>query len=233
MKTFNKILIALFMASLAVTASATEKPKTATSDVKDMAVVVRTVKSVDYKAGAAAFKPAQRGQSLASGDLVKTADQSFAILRFIDGSVVRVQESSQIKVRGDKNAQGTLTEKTVDMDFGKIGFNVKSRPGEQFRFSSPTAVASIKGTTGAFITTSDMTSLTIVEGSAELEGKNGKKFNVGPGQTAFIGNNGESGVRNATQPEIQSSSIEAKTGTIEIKFRDKNGTIQTINVTPQ
>lgn len=202
----NRIILStlalLFSVSLAT--ASTNKAKSSEPNrtpVADVAIVIKTVKDVQAKSGNMPFKPAQRGQNLNSGDAVKTGDKSFSILRFVDGSVIRVQENSEIKVRGEK-ADGKM-EKTIDINLGKLGFNVKQKPGEQFRFTSPTSVASIKGTNGAYNSDSEGSSLTIVEGKGEFETKDGKKFEVNSGETAFVDNKGQSGKRKATQKRTQ------------------------------
>jgi hypothetical protein len=219
---------------VSLAAANTNKTKSSESNrtpVADVAIVIKTVKDVQAKTGNAPFKPAQRGQNLNSGDAVKTGEKSFSILRFVDGSVIRVQENSEIKVRGEKS-DGKM-EKTVDINFGKLGFNVKQKPGEQFRFTSPTSVASIKGTTGAYISDSDGSSLTIVEGRGELETKDGKKFTVGAGETAFVNANGESGKRKATQNELNSASTSTKTGPFKVRFLDADGNERIIEIPEQ
>jgi hypothetical protein len=231
-RTILSTLALLFSVSLA--AANTNKTKSSESNrtpVADVAIVIKTVKDVQAKIGNMPFKPAQRGQNLSSGDAVKTGEKSFSILRFVDGSVIRVQENSEIKVRGEKS-DGKM-EKTVDINFGKLGFNVKQKPGEQFRFTSPTSVASIKGTIGAYISDSDGSSLTIVEGMGELETRDGKKYTVGAGETAFVNANGESGKRKASQNELNSASTSTKTGPFKVRFLDANGNERILEIPEQ
>lgn len=231
----NRIILSalalLFSASLAANTNKTKSSEPNRAPVADVAIVIKTVKDVQAKTGTSPFKPAQRGQNLNSGDAVKTGEKSFSILRFVDGSVIRVQENSEIKVRGEK-ADGKM-EKSVDINLGKLGFNVKQKPGEQFRFTSPTSVASIKGTSGAYISDADGSSLTIVEGKGELQTKDGKKFDVGAGETAFVNVNGESGKRKATQNELNSASTSTKTGPFKVRFFDADGNERIIEIPEQ
>jgi hypothetical protein len=231
-RTILSMLILLLSVSLA--SANTNKTKSSESNrtpVADVAIVIKTVKDVQSKSGNNSFKPAQRGQNLNSGDAVKTGEKSFSILRFVDGSVIRVQENSEIKVRGEK-ADGKM-EKTVDINFGKLGFNVKQKPGEQFRFTSPTSVASIKGTNGAYTSNSDGSSLTIVEGKGEFETKDGKKFEVNSGETAFIDEKGQSGKRKATPNELNNATTSTKTGPFKVRFFDADGNERVIEIPEQ
>lgn len=232
----NRIILSTLALLFSVSLATANTNKTKSSEpnrtpAADVAIVIKTVKDVQAKIGNSSFKPAQRGQNLSSGDAVKTGDKSFSILRFIDGSVIRVQENSEIKVRGEKS--DSKLEKTVDINFGKLGFNVKQKPGEQFRFISPTSVASIKGTNGAYNSDSEGSSLTIVEGKGEFETKDGKKFEVNSGETAFVDNNGQSGKRKATQNELNSATTSTKTGPFKIRFFDADGNERILEIPEQ
>lgn len=231
-RTILSALALLFSVSLAT--ASTNKTKSSESNrtpVADVAIVIKTVKDVQANSGSTGFKPAKRGQNLNSGDAVKTGEKSFSILRFVDGSVIRIQENSEVKVRGEK-ASGKM-EKTVDINLGKLGFNVKQKPGEQFRFTSPTSVASIKGTNGAYTSDSEGSSLTIVEGKGEFETKDGKKYEVKSGETAFVDEKGQSGKRKATQNELNSATVSTKTGPFKVRFFDADGNEHIIEIPEQ
>lgn len=232
----NRTILSMLILLLSVSLASANTNKTKSSEpnrtpVADVAIVIKTVKDVQAKSGTTTFKPAQRGQNLNSGDAVKTGEKSFSILRFVDGSVIRIQENSEIKVRGEK-ADGKM-EKTVDINLGKLGFNVKQKPGEQFRFTSPTSVASIKGTNGAYSSSSEGSSLTIVEGKGEFETKDGKKFDVNSGETAFVDQTGQSGKRKATQNELNNATTSTKTGPFKVRFFDADGNERIIEIPEQ
>jgi hypothetical protein len=225
-------VLAMFAASSAV---ADDKPKKSAKpdfdNVQGMALVIKTVKTVEAREKQEAWKSVKRGDQLNSGTQVKTGAESFSILKFVDGSVIRVQENTEIVVKGDKDAKSGKMDKSIDLNLGRIGFNVKKRPDEQFRFTSPTSVASIKGTAGV----RGVDFLLILEGSAELSLPNGTGTQaVGAGQIAEI-INGQVVVRQATQDEINAAKraiAETGTGKVIIDFRDKQGNLKSIEVTP-
>ncbi len=226
------ILLAMVAASSAV---ADEKPKKSANpdldNVQGMALVIKTVKTVESREKQEPWKSVKRGDQLNSGTQVKTGAESFSILKFVDGSVIRVQENTEIVVKGDKDAKSGKMDKGIDLNLGRIGFNVKKRPDEQFRFTSPTSVASIKGTAGV----RGIDFLLILEGAAELSLPNGTGTQpVGVGQIGEI-INGQVVVRQATQDEINAAKraiAETGTGKVTIDFRDKQGNLKTIEVTP-
>jgi hypothetical protein len=236
MKNMKKLTY-LFLSAMLIAAGAVaeDKPKknakVALEDAQGMALVIKTVKSVESREKQTSWKSVKRGDQLNSGSQVKTGAESFSILKFVDGTVIRVQENTEIMVRGDKDTKSGKMDKGVDLNLGRIGFNVKKRPDEQFRFSSPTSVASIKGTAGV----RGVDFLLILEGSAEMSLPNGSGTKqVGAGQIAEV-KNGVIEVRQATQDEInvgKKGIADTGTGKVIIDFRNKNGDIETIEITP-
>jgi|GEM_PF-1033836 len=141
----------------------------------EVAIMLRAIKKVDYRtSNKGNWLKAKRGLRLSSGDGVKTGDRSTSIIRFLDGSIVRVKPKSEIEIQGKTDTKSRRMEKNVHISYGNLGFKVKRRAGETFRFSSPTAVASIKGTVGDFISDFDKSVLKIF--SSSLTGKQAAAF---------------------------------------------------------
>jgi hypothetical protein len=113
---------------------------------------------------------AKRGETLKNGDKVRTGEKSIAIIKFKDNSLVRVRERSTLTVTGTQT--GTSFSKSVEVENGVVGFNVnKQRSDEEFRFTSPTSVASIRGTGGLFSSQNARDTLTTLEGTVRLTNK--------------------------------------------------------------
>jgi len=222
------IPIIILSLAVALTGSKNFSSETPKAEPQGVAIVIKAIKVVEAREKQENWKSVQRGQQLNSGTQVRTGAQSFSILKFADNSVVRVTENSEIVVRGDKSGSGAMT-KTVELNLGKVGFNIKKQgPNEQFRFTSPTSVASIKGTTGYY----NPTSLLILTGSGILsrpDGTGGKELKGGE-----IGEimNGEVQVRKATAEEIEDArrALAELNERIIIKLRDANGNIREIEI---
>ncbi len=222
------IPIIILSLAVALTGSKSFSSETPKAEPQGVAIVIKAIKVVEAREKQENWKSVQRGQQLNSGTQVRTGAQSFSILKFADNSVVRVTENSEIVVRGDKSGSGAMT-KTVELNLGKVGFNIKKQgPNEQFRFTSPTSVASIKGTTGYY----NPTSLLILTGSGILsrpDGTGGKEVKGGE-----IGEimNGEVQVRKATAEEIEDArrALAELNERIIIKLRDANGNIREIEI---
>jgi len=173
------------------------------------------------------------GETLGSGDRVRTGDRSIAIIKFKDNSLVRVRQKSELTVTG--KMKGDTFSKAVNIDVGGIGFNIeKQRPEEEFRFTSPTSVASIRGTGGQYIHDIADT-LTILTGLASLLGTRlSKSTDVGAGFTGIVNPDGSVFSRPATEAEKRAAAEAMKTGDqpmkLEFDLRDGQGKSKNLRI---
>jgi hypothetical protein len=127
----------------------------------------KVILEVSRKETGKSWDKAVRGQTLNTGDMIRTGKKSLAIVKFKDNSLVRIREESELTVTG--TTKGSSFSKTVDVQGGVVGFNVqKQKAGEEFRFTSPTSVASIRGTSGAYLSSDTLSQFTLVDGTGQL-----------------------------------------------------------------
>ena len=133
-----------------------------------IAVVTKVILDVTRKESGREWIVANRGETLASGDRVRTgAGKSLAVIKFKDNSFVKVRENSELTITGE--LKGSDFRKDVSLLKGVIGFSVqKQRKDEEFRFTSPTSVASIRGTGGLFIARTSNDTLIVTDGNVHL-----------------------------------------------------------------
>ncbi len=114
-----------------------------------VALVKKIVKDVKYKeSDESDWEIAKTGEPLFDGGLVKTGTKSLALVLFIDGSgLLRVRENSILNIYGDRD--GKTLNKNAFLEKGLVGFEVSKQEDEEFKFTTPTMVASIRGTSGA------------------------------------------------------------------------------------
>jgi hypothetical protein len=183
----RQITLSLLFFSFALSLAAQPASQTATDDTIALVIVSRGAveQSIDGKK----WIPARRGEDLIAGQRVRTGTGAFCILRFDDGSIFRVDAGTDLKLKGDFEENGT-TVSEVEILKGAFAYDVKAKPTEPFRFKSPTATASIKGTNGTFETDGDVAHFTI-EGSenqneaAEFITSDGLRQVVRIGEGAF------------------------------------------------
>ena len=86
----------------------------------------------------------KRGSRLQDGDKLKTDKASYAAVRFIDdASLLRIRANSICTIKGKKEKNQII--KNVALEVGTILAKVTKQRGK-FEISTPTSVASVKGT---------------------------------------------------------------------------------------
>ncbi len=192
-----------------------------------VALVSKVVLDVTRKEAFKDWQIARRGETLSSGDRVKTGEKSVAVIKFKDNSLVRVRELSELTVTGTTN--GSSFSKSVNVENGVVGFNIKKqRSDEEFRFTSPTSVASIRGTSGKFVSGGFSDTLTIIEGAVLMTNSGSSEFvEVRAGYTGISNADGTISARPATQDELATANNAARVSDqenkLEIELRDNQG----------
>ncbi|MFZ1080476.1 MAG: FecR family protein [Candidatus Kryptoniota bacterium] len=144
------------------------------------------------------WSKAKKGDLIYGGDFVRTQKESFALIKFNDASTLRLGSSSEVQVYGDRDPN------SANVNSGDVGFTLTKRKNDQFEFTTPTSVASIRGTQGLLSVSLDGTdALTIVEGLVQFTNKfSNKSTNVGAGQTGESSKDGDINVHQSTQQEL-------------------------------
>jgi hypothetical protein len=196
-------------------------------------LISKVIQDVSRKQVDKDWQKAQKGEPLVSGDRIKTGERSIAIIKFLDNSLVRVRELSELTVSG--KMEGSAFLKSVDLQNGVVGFTIqKQHPQEEFRFSSPTSVASIRGTGGLFATSDSSDTLIVVEGIVNFLNKlTGQSVDVHSGYTGIFGPNGTLLYRPATRTEIMTAEEAAGNGSLkklELDLRDNQGKSKRLHI---
>lgn len=195
--------------------------------VSPVGLVSKVVLDVSHREAQGEWQKAKRGDPLASGDKVLTGEKSLAIIKFKDNSMVRVREKTEVTITG--TVEGTAFSKSVRVEQGVVGFNIqKQRSQEEFRFTSPTSVASIRGTGGQFVTASSADTLVVIEGEVWLTNViSSDSVEVSAGFTGISASDGSVQVRPSTPAESAAASNASRTGDqenrLEFEMRDSRG----------
>ena len=178
-------------------------------DKRDIqAYVVKVVNTVTKKGPTTGWSDAVTADRLKAGYEVQTDGGSLAIIKFQDDSKLIVRQKSIVNIKGQVQGKQIL-DRTVHMTKGNMAFNVKKSEKEQFRFSSPVSVASIRGTEGAYIVGQsgggmliDEDLLIILHGLADfLNLRSDKSGQVRDGQTGRARGDGTLDVNPSTPDE--------------------------------
>jgi hypothetical protein len=157
------------------------------------AYIIKVVKDVERRASSASgWSKALLLSELKSGYEVRTQDKSFAMIKFADESTVRLREKSIITIQGEVSGNKILN-RDVFIERGRAVFNIKKQETEQFRFTSPISVASIRGTEGGtgFDPGTTSSDITLITGVAEFSSTRTEcRIVVRAGQTGLIDSTG-------------------------------------------
>ena len=187
--------------------------------------------SVTYQGlnSAQVLKP---GSPLSHQDKIKTGKNGFIALMFLDDkTVVKMLGNSDLTIMGDRS--GNKINKSLDIKYGRIAANVKPQKGKEFRISTPTSVASVKGT--EFAIQSDPSSgdsFTLIEGLIEVTNSiTGESTQVQEGETAISTPDGSLDIVETTSDDLdgfEEASMEPPTQELRFEVEDENGNIKEI-----
>ena len=165
----------------------------------------------------------EKGMVLRSGDRIETGIASFCAIKFLDDkSLLRIKEKSECVVEGKKE-QGRI-DKNIFVEVGSFFASIFKQRG-QFLITTPTSVASVKGT--KFWTIQERNGPTTyigIEGLIDISNKGGRIL-LRAGQTGIVKDNQTPPVARLTNPDEVPMEEEGDEGRqfIEIEFRDADG----------
>ena len=180
----------------------------------------------------------QKGQLLMNNDVIRTGEESFAAYKYVDASSsVKMFSNSVATISATKDGKGLSKKVTVSK--GSILSTVKKGSGV-FQVSTPSTVASVKGTDFLTKVEDDGSSMFIVnDGEVELRmSSTGEVTSVGKGKTARVQSSGRVEVRDSRPEDLspaERQEIESEdnndSNTIRIPVLDKNGNLKQIEIT--
>ena len=187
--------------------------------------------SVIYK-GLNSEQVLKPGSPLSNQDKIKTGKNGYIALMYLDDkTVVKMLDNSDLTIMGDRS--GNKINKSLDIKYGRIAANVKPQKGKEFRISTPTSVASVKGT--EFAIQSDPSSgdsFTLIEGLIEVTNSvTGESTQVQEGETAISTPDGSLDVAETTSDDLEGfeeASMESPTQELRFEVEDENGNIKEI-----
>ncbi len=229
MKKHSMVLFILVAAALIV--SPAWAPQDGKRDVQ--AVLIKIINDVDSKAPTKGWTSAIKYQQLKSGYEVRTQSRSFAVIQFVDLSKLVVREKSIAEIKGEVQGKQIL-DRQVHMTRGNIKFQVTKQPKEQFRFTSPVSVASIRGTSGLWGQTDSLSKYVMETGLLNLLNlASNRSEDVGAGQTGIADISGNLIIRPSTNDEQDDAAkddeqTQKTRRTLRISGEDENGNPKTV-----
>ena len=187
--------------------------------------------SVIYKglSSAQALKP---GSPLSDQDKIKTGKNGFVAIMYLDDkTVVKILGNSNLIILGDRS--GSKINKSLDIKYGRVAASVTPQKGKEFRISTPTSVASVKGTELAIESDpSTGDSFTLIEGLIEVTNSiTGESTEVQEGETAMSTPEGSLDVSQTTSEDLEGfeeASMEPQNQELRFEIEDADGNLKEI-----
>lgn len=188
-------------------------------------VLTKIIQQVDFKAAETdSWDEAELGSIMNNGDEIKTGSRSLALIKFLDNSLLRLRENSIVTLYGTK--EESKLNKNAVIQQGRVGFEVTPQDDQEFKFTTPTAVASIRGTTGFFEVPIDGSFLLFVkEGLVDVESLVGtqQSGSVSNNQVAKVDAEGNVVVEEASEEVKNQYETMTKDNTKRIRLKLDNG----------
>ena len=172
------------------------------------------------------------GTPLSDQDKITTGEDGFVALMYIDDkTVVKILGNSILDILGKRS--GATINKSINIEYGRVAAAVTTQKGKEFRVSTPTSVASVKGTSLAIESEpSTGDSFTLLEGLIEVTNLvTGESTEVQEGETALSTNDGSLEVNQTTQMDLdgfEEASLEVSNQEIRFEMEDENGELKEI-----
>lgn len=172
------------------------------------AYIIKVVKDVERRSGKTeGWSKALALAELKAGYEVRTQEGSLALIKFADESKVTVRPKSILTIQGEVQG-GKILNRDIYIERGRTLFDIKKQKEEQFRFTSPISVASIRGTEGGtgFDPSFNFADIVIITGFAEFSSsRTGCQVQVRAGMSGYIDSTGACRADTATTRQLNNN----------------------------
>lgn len=150
----------------------------------NVAVILKTIRDVKVTpTNQVKTVQGKRGYVLEDGNKITTGTRSFCAVKFLDDkSLLRIRQNSSCVIEGKK--EDNKIDKNIFVEVGSF-FASLFKPKGSFKVTTPTSVASVKGTEFWVIQESPTKYIVTKDGPLEVENETNKVL-VKEGQTAVV-----------------------------------------------
>lgn len=201
-----------------------------TFNERPLALVTRLIPNLAIK-NVERNMPADKGSELFSGDTLRTDENGYALVVFMDKSTAKVRPQSQMIVRGeiDRNQN---SRSRISLNSGEIFLEIEKRPNNELEVITGTTVASVKGTrfgathTGYFWVEEGEVEVTLIESGETVTITDGMFSRIDDDETALITGDLSDGEIAELADEYRILDSELTEKRLLLRFRDANGQLR-------
>lgn len=188
-----------------------------------IAIVTKVKGTVELRKSGGNFKSVTPGIVLFDQDFIKTGSDGFMVMVYLDDkSMLKIKQNTNLQISGTRKGKGIS--KKIDMIAGTLKAEISKERRGDFIISTPTSVASVKGTHFWFISNPLFGDQVIgLEGLIELLNLiSGEVITVGAGMTGTSMQTGKLDLQETADSDIPEDEDEAKKEINELKVRLKD-----------
>lgn len=143
---------------------------------------------------------ASQAQQLFSSDTLRTGEEGYAVVQFMDNSVAKVSPNSVLIITGEITSGGT-TAARLAMELGEVFLEVSGRNSD-YEMASPHGAAAIKGTEVNTEVDEGGSTFTVFRGLVGVRNPAGEEIDIGANQQTSVDGDGNMHTRTITEEEI-------------------------------
>lgn len=164
----------------------------------------------------------KKGMNLQENDVIKTKQNSFAVLLFQDGSKITLAENTEVVINNLKFIQTS-----VSLQNGKLMTKVSPRQTSQvFEVKTSVSVASVRGTEFILSYIDNKSELVVIEGKVLFSDLLGNNIEVTESESCYISDQGIGEKTKVDQNKVDSLINEFRTKTEEKTEQEKSELIK-------
>jgi len=175
--------------------------------------------------------PADKGSELFSGDTLRTDENGYALVVFMDKSTAKVRPQSQMIVRGEIDRDQNSRSR-INLNAGEIFLEVEKRPNNELEVITSTTVASVKGTrfgathTGYFWVEEGEVEVTLIESGETVTITDGMFSRIDDDETTLVTGELSDGEIAELAEDYRILDSELTEKRLLLRFRDANGQLR-------
>lgn len=166
MRKSKEFILLMFVTSLIIVSCGKKEEAPAPVTEEPFTFKVQFVLGDVKISGASGERVANQGDSIAVNDIIITGKKSVTDLLYGKSGVVRISENSRLVVTSlaDKSGSDTM----MSMENGKVFCTLTKLKGTGFKVKTPTAVASVRGTSFTVLSDKKGAKLSVVKGTVAV-----------------------------------------------------------------
>jgi hypothetical protein len=171
----NRIVMAILIACFISACGKKEAPVPAAGTEEKLFFKIQFIIGDVKISGVSGSREAKAGENININESIITGKKSAVDVIFGASGVIRINENSRVAIKSiaDKNTGDTV----MDMDKGKVFITLAKLKGKSFRVKTPTAVASVRGTSFTVVSDNKGAKLSVANGTVAVNPvKDGKIF---------------------------------------------------------